>query len=441
MSEEEWTALGFSPSFNKSSVPTLNGVASKVSRDKQITLDRIQYVAYEVICTSCTSFLLNLINDGMENKNEIASGFAVSQEEREDERTKFILEKVVGKLKQLGAKEQLLMFVTGPAVAGKSTAIDVAQQFCFEFCKSMDIIWGDKTFLFTAITGCAAALFGGFTLHKAAYLNSRSKNVTPDMLHTWDQVRMLIIDEISFSTNDQMEKLNQRLNHIRRKLCSGKKVLSPNLIFGGYSIIFCGDFRQIPPVKAKVSQFLYSNSSLWESSINVAIILNNSHRFKDDPEYGEILKRMWEGKFTQKDCNAINERLIGTKVQLPNTKNDDDISYACWKNSERVSIHACTFQNHIKDFPLVESDEDPPEHTVVIEADIRKAPKYKRKSKKQTFEEPPLPAKLTSRLCNKIYAKCGDSDMKDQQKNIDPALKLYVGAHCMIIDNDDISKG
>ncbi len=36
---------------------------------------------------------------------------------------------------------------------------------------------------------------------------------------------------------------------------------------------------------------------------------------------------------------------------------------------------------------------------------------------------------------------CGDSDMKDQQKNIDPALKLYVGAHCMIIDNDDISKG
>ena len=31
--------------------------------------------------------------------------------------------------------------------------------------------------------------------------------------------------------------------------------------------------------------------------------------------------------------------------------------------------------------------------------------------------------------------------MKDQQKQIDPALKLYVGAHCMIIDNDDIAKG
>ena len=150
---------------------------------------------------------------------------------------------------------------------------------------------------------------------------------------------------------------------------------------------------------------------------------------------------MWEGIFTQQDCNAINERLIGTRVHLPIAENDDDISYACWKNSERVSIHASTFQNHIRDFPLVDSYEDPPEHTVVIEADVRKAPKHKRKSKKPALEESPLPAKLTSRLCNKIYAKCGDSDMKDQQKNIDPALKLYVGAHCMIIDNDDISKG
>jgi hypothetical protein len=62
-----------------------------------------------------------------------------------------------------------------------------------------------------------AALFGGVTLHSAAYLISRSKNFTPDMLHTWDEVRMLIIDEISFSTNGQMEKLNQCLNHIRKK--------------------------------------------------------------------------------------------------------------------------------------------------------------------------------------------------------------------------------
>ncbi len=112
-----------------------------------------------------------------------------------------------------------------------------------------------------------------------------------------------------------------------------------------------------------------------ENSSNVAIVLNNSHRFKDDPEFGEILKRMWDGSLTKEDCNKINQRVLGSKVHLPKVDVDADISYACWKNSERVSIHASTFQKHIASFPLVDSDENPPEHTVVIEADIRHAPK------------------------------------------------------------------
>jgi hypothetical protein len=64
-------------------------------------------------------------------------------------------------------------------------------------------------------------------------------------------------------------------------------------------------------VKVKENQLLYPNSGLWENSINVAVVLNNSHRFRDDPEYGEILKGMWEGRFTRDDCNKINERLLG----------------------------------------------------------------------------------------------------------------------------------
>ncbi len=156
-----------------------------VTREKHIALDRIQYIAYEIICSS---FLLNLVRENSESQSSIASGFAESDEDLRDERTICIKQKVEQKLKDLGAKEQLLMFVTGPAGAGKSTAIEVAQQFCFQFCKSMDILWGDKTFLFTAITGCAAALFGGVTLHSAAYLNSKSKNISPDMLHTWERI-------------------------------------------------------------------------------------------------------------------------------------------------------------------------------------------------------------------------------------------------------------
>ena len=52
-----------------------------------------------------------------------------------------------------------------------------------------------------------------------------------------------------------------------------------------------------------------------------------------------------------------------------------------------------------------------------------------------------MPARITPELRNKIYDQCGYSDMKDQHKQGDPVLKLYVGAHCMIDDNKDISKG
>ena len=41
---------------------------------------------------------------------------------------------VIDQLYTLGAKEQLIMFLTGSAGAGKTTAVKLAQHFCFEFC-------------------------------------------------------------------------------------------------------------------------------------------------------------------------------------------------------------------------------------------------------------------------------------------------------------------
>ena len=107
---------------------------------------------------------------------------------------------------------------------------------------------------------------------------------------------------------------------------------------------------------------------------------------------------------------------------MPKVDIDTNTSYASFKNSERVSIHASTFQNHLARCPLIDSDENPPEHTVVIEADIRHAPKQKQKQKNTQDDEGPLPAKVTPELRNKIYARCGDSDMKDQHKQVDQAL-------------------
>ncbi len=48
------------------------------------------------------------------------------------------------------------------------------------------------------------------------------------------------------------------------------------------------------------------------------IIVNSEHRFKEDPEYGQMLKRMWSGDLTKDDQVRINSRVIGTPgVELP----------------------------------------------------------------------------------------------------------------------------
>ena len=80
---------------------------------------------------------------------------------------------MVEHLTALGGREQLVMFLTGPAGEGKTTAVKLAQCFCFKFCQAVSILWSDRTFLFTAYTGSAASCFGGVTICKAAFLNKK----------------------------------------------------------------------------------------------------------------------------------------------------------------------------------------------------------------------------------------------------------------------------
>ncbi len=68
------------------------------------------------------------------------------------------------------------------------------------------------------------------------------------------------------------------------------------------------------------SYFSTLSSRLWDNSINVVIILDNDHRFKEDPEYGIMLKRMWNGDLTSEDRKQINTRVIGYQgLKLPTT--------------------------------------------------------------------------------------------------------------------------
>ncbi len=283
-------------------IPTLPQVARRVARLEKTQLDEKQYIAYEMI--ACT-FLLGLVNDGSDKNTKL--GLYLQQTLEIDSITDAT--DIIKKLKARGGRDQLLMFLTGPAGSGKSTAMKIAQQYCYEFCKAVGIMWSDKTFIFTAYTGSAASLFGGVTISKAAFLNQR-KQLSVDDRNEWQDVRIVVIDEVSFMSDTILKTLDRKLKEIKNR----------SQPFGGFTIIFAGDFRQLEPIGVNDTELLFSSlsSQHWENCINAVIILDNEHRFKEDPEYGQMLKRMWSGDLTKEDRMRINTRVLGSSgLELP----------------------------------------------------------------------------------------------------------------------------
>ena len=122
----------------------------------------------------------------------------------------------------------------------------------------------------------------GFTIHSCAHLNRKQLN--DEFREYWSEVRILIIDECSFLSSDDLKKLAKNLRLLRQK----------DVSFGGVNIIFAGVFHQLLPFNNKP---LYDNrdSLLWRGQIKVIIRLQTNHRFKDDPcldSYSIDIERM-----------------------------------------------------------------------------------------------------------------------------------------------------
>ena len=394
----------------KTGAPTLEDVARTVLREENKRLDRKQYIMYEVIACS---FLLSLLMEEEGNLVQSRVGGAIGQDGADD------IERLKGALRERGGREQLLMFVTGFAGAGKSTAIKVAQKFCYEFCKATSVMWADDTFLFTAYTGSAAAAFGGLTTVKATYIGKKgdTPKLTFEEERAFEGVRILIIDEVSFLSDAELLKLDRILQRIGDR----------SKPFGGYSIIFSGDFQQNEPVRMKNSQKLWhpTSSRHFENNINCAIILDGIHRFRDDEAYGRILQRLCRGEMTQDDVDLINSRYVGAGgIQLPK-KLDGDTCYACHTNKQRNAITAAIFQEHLRQtHPLADDTNEPPKHTIIIKGLI----------------ESVASSGANVGVLRQRIIELGDSDLRQGTKLISPHLCCYVGAYFMCNSNDNLKE-
>ncbi len=124
------------------------------------------------------------------------------------------------------------MRLEGTAGTGKSHVINA-------IC---NLLKPDEVYVVATLTGKAANGVGGVTLHSLLHLMN-SKDLTGAQLRLLQDkfrtIRYLIVDEYSMVGSKLLKRIDSRL---RQAECN------PHELFGGISILLCGDFKQLPPV-------------------------------------------------------------------------------------------------------------------------------------------------------------------------------------------------
>ena len=160
--------------------------------------------------------------------------------------------------------------MSGPGGVGKSHVIKLIHSDTIKILRHSGTIEPDDVVL-TAPTCAAAFIISGMTLHSALLLGSVKYSgfqpLNHDRLNSLrsklSHLTLLIIDEISMVGANMLLEIHKRLQQI--------KAVTPDIIFGGISILAVGDLYQQPPVCqspvfSTVSDSyakLYRSGSLW----------------------------------------------------------------------------------------------------------------------------------------------------------------------------------
>ncbi|PWZ17599.1 ATP-dependent DNA helicase PIF1 [Zea mays] len=182
----------------------------------------------------------------------------------------------------------------------------------------------DKIAVATATSGVAASIMpGGRTAHSrfkipltiddGAICTFTKQSGTSKLLQ---KASLIIWDEASMAKRQSIEALDNSMRDIMGR---------PDLPFGGKTIVFGGDFRQVLPVvrkgsRAQIVAASLRSSYLWESMCHLKLVRNM--RAKSDPWFAEYLLRVGGG--TEEVTNDGDVRLPD-EVCVPYTGDDRDL--------------------------------------------------------------------------------------------------------------------
>ena len=211
------------------------------------------------------------------------------------------------------------LFLTGSAGTGKSYTL----KSIIEYLDKNIIEYG-----LTALTGCAAVLINGQTIHSYLYLGiSRDINAIYNNLlkfkpkyNSLKKLRVLIIDEISMMDNELFDVINQLLMRIK----GNEKP------FGGVQLLLVGDFYQLPPI---TGDYCFTSPN-WNKLELKIVVLTELIRQKDDNVLQRILEEIRNGKPSDetmkileglKNTTFTNKKIKPTRL-YPINKNVDKIN-------------------------------------------------------------------------------------------------------------------
>ena len=151
----------------------------------------------------------------------------------------------------------------------------------------------------------------GLTLNKAFNLPlgneyfslpDREREMKREVL---SNLTVVIIDEMSMVKADMLYQLHLRFQEIKQNKRD----------FGGVSILLLGDLMQLPPPRAaqifetpkgpKFSMY-HKINPLW--NLFDPVELKTNHRQGSDKEFGDLLNRIREKKFTEEDLKILASR-------------------------------------------------------------------------------------------------------------------------------------
>lgn len=208
------------------------------------------------------------------------------------------------------------VFLTGSGGNGKSHV--------FQFAVRLMHFRQPGSVVVTALTGAAAVLINGVTLHSALCLGL-AKDPAPSYRKSATRVkrlhrrmRVLFIDEVSMASPHLM----YCVHHVLQAFAGSRHW------FGGIQLVTSGDFLQLPPIFDSVAEgpppamtdddwtrgMLFA-SSIWPHLAQEVIQLTVPQRHVD-PEYYGLMQQLRVGVLTPEAERQLAER-VGATLDLP----------------------------------------------------------------------------------------------------------------------------